>query len=77
MCKHLNGEIKEETIAYAEWEILNGEVVDDGGYVGHSSPTGRITFVCSDCGMEKVFSKNRPKWLQKYYDSALSTDAQS
>lgn len=66
MCKHLDIEIEEMGTS------ITSHRREDGGTWSHVSEygdyTGTIYVHCYDCGFEKKYISNYPKWLQRYLD---------
>jgi len=70
-CKHPNCIIKEHINAWAIWSISDSELVDDGVSAA-DSPSGMVQFTCYDCGLDKTFKRNKPKWLKQYMQQIAS-----
>jgi hypothetical protein len=62
-CKHLNGELSEETTLVTSYDVVVGER-DPVGW--HSAGGVRLwTFECSDC--EQMFQTRNPEKTQKWF----------
>jgi hypothetical protein len=71
MCKHQN------CVIYEFFDAQDEIVVRDGIIQSISKidlfPSGKFFVKCWDCGMQRTYCSNRPKWLEDYLDKAPSS----
>ena len=72
-CKHENITITE----YGRSSTWHHRECKDGRWFWmHDSDfgdyAGKILVCCRDCGFQKEYTKNRPKWVQKHFEQATT-----
>ncbi len=70
-CRHLRGDLYREIQVWGMWHFEAGVPTGDG-WSGDGDMTGRLRFVCEDCGLDKIYSYARwPKWLHARFEMKM------